>query len=706
LESEELPRAEKSALPAIGSRIAVPHSTKGILRLEFVFLLAIFMLSIILRMFWIKTVVVRDEGAVGYVTMLWLRGYLPYGGPMVAWNPPLAYLIYLPSLQLFGNEIVPIRMINNVIFWISIVVLYLVAKDWYGKSVALVSAFFYGVFMNVPIFETHLAFPDSMSVPFMVFSICFCSIYLRKGQRSALFVSGLLMSAASLIVQYQAIGSLLLLVMLVYRYVGSKEYLKTRAQIARKLSTDISILVSGIISPFLLAFAYFYVHGVAEGLMQVFSFARYSNYFSYGDVPSSLMFLILFEALPLWLFSFSGFIISLLTNRKYSVILIAWALLSLPIAIGPPHFGRHFSQLIPVASILSGLGVVSVLSPLSKNLRKLRQDASGIFLITVLALSFVPSVYFQMIQYPNTNFTLWNETFYYSFSNNWNQQQEIVDFIKSNAPTKSILIHGWEAELYWLSGHEAPGLRWTSSYISTRPDISNKSYEEILNQVQEGDFEFVILMSGFQPDEIMHIVPSKYFLVKSIGLYQIYSKYNAEGYSIGYSFIENFGQAYRRYSFENGTEGDMTDLNESIYLPFVQEITINNESRATISQPAIAPLDLHIVDSNLIYNNIPVSAGSKLSFGVAMNPDSWTKDTDGVLFKILVEDKAGTNEIFSKYVSPHENTEDRRWQDFQVDLNEFAGEKVSFYFVIDPGPNLNNAYDWAVWSNPLLLNSH
>jgi hypothetical protein len=656
-------------------------------------------------MLWIKTVVVRDEGAVGYVEMVWLRGYLPYGGPMAAWNPPLAYLIYLLPIQLLGNEIMPIRMINNVLFWASIVVLYLIAKDWYGSRVGLVSALFYGVFMNAPILETHLAIPGSLSIPFIIFSIYFCSIYLRKDQRSALLVSGLLMSSASLIVQYQATGIILLLVMLVHRYMASEKYTETKTHLTKDLMTDISILVVGVLLPFSLAFAYFWSYGVANDLIQAFSLARFEGYITSGDVCSSLKFLIIVEALPLWLFSLFGLIMSFLRFKTHDVLLIAWTLLFLPMAIVSPHFGRHFSQLVPVASLLSGVGIVPMLKLLPKNLRNHQRNASSIFFITVLVISFIPSVYFQPTQYPNTNFTLWNERLYYSFANNWNEQQEIVSFIKSNASGKAVLIHGWEMELYWLSGHLAPGIRWASSYKAPGIDITDTVYQEILNYVKKGDFEYVILMSSFLPDEIMRYVSMNYFFVKSIGLYQIYSKYNVEGYSIGYSFVENLGQAYQKYSLEDGTQGDLRDLNESIYLPVVEEISINGETRTVIKHISIAPWDSHVVDSNLIYSNISISPSSKLSFGIALHPDSWTKDTDGATFKILVQDDGGIHEMFSRHINPHENIEDRKWQDYIVELNEFAGKSVSIYFVTNPGPNRNNAYDWAYWSKPLLLES-
>lgn len=115
-------------------------------------LVGIVVLCFFLRMLWIKTPVVRDEGVSGYVAMVWSQGLSPYSYPMASVNPPIAYLIYLIPSQLFGNTIMPERMINNALFVVSIAVLYLIARDWYGEKVGLVSAFFYGIFMNAPIF--------------------------------------------------------------------------------------------------------------------------------------------------------------------------------------------------------------------------------------------------------------------------------------------------------------------------------------------------------------------------------------------------------------------------------------------------------------------------------------------------------------------------------------------------------------------------
>jgi hypothetical protein len=505
--------------------------------------------------------------------------------------------------------------------------------------------------------------------------------------------------------------------MLTYsRYNTLRRRRETRVFFVKDLINSICVLAIGVALPILVVAVNLWSYGALASLIQstILRFLSLGVAGQITDVNFSLKFLIFVEAVPLWLFSVVGFVWCFSRKKGYDVFLIAWIIFFIVIAIPPAHFGRHFSQLIPPASLLSGMAIASISKETGMKLKLCldsgangtQKKATGIFFIVILLASFVPAIFSQTTQYPNTNFSLFNEDMYYTFSRNWNEQEEIVNYIRSHTSNGSIFIHGWEAELYWLSGNLAPDIRWASSRRSVMPDITDEEYEKILNRVKAGDFENVILMSEFPPDEIMLAVPERYFFVENIGFYAIYSKINAEGYSIAYSFVENLPQALQRYSFENGTQGDLATLNVSDYLPTVEEITINNESRTAIKQIPIAPWNSQMVDSNIIYRNISILSGSKLSFGIAMHPDSWTKDTNGVTFNVLVEDETGIHEVFSKHINPHENTEDRKWQDFLLDLNEFGDKSVSIYFVTNPGPNSSNAYDWAYWSKPLMLESH
>ena len=143
-------------------------------------LISIIVVSFIVRILWLLTPVVRDEGAVGYVAMVWAKGILPYQAPMAGVNPPLAYLMYLIPSVFFGNNIIPIRILNDALFMVSIIAIYLIAKDWFGQRTGLLSAALYGIFMSAPIFETHLAIPSSLALPFAVFSVYSLNVWFKN----------------------------------------------------------------------------------------------------------------------------------------------------------------------------------------------------------------------------------------------------------------------------------------------------------------------------------------------------------------------------------------------------------------------------------------------------------------------------------------------------------------------------------------------
>jgi len=109
-------------------------------------------------------------------------------------------------------------------------------------------------------------------------------------------------------------------------------------------------------------------------------------------------------------------------------------------------------------------------------------------------------------------------------------------------------------------------------------------------------------------------------------------------------------------------------------------------------------------NSEVVFKDVPIYENAKLDFGIAVDQNAWHMGGDGVLFEISIVDKESQNILlFSKYVDPKNNAEDRRWFDAQIDLSTFAGQMVSFIFRTDRGTNDNNAADWAGWSTPQLV---
>ena len=94
-----------------------------------------------------------------------------------------------------------------------------------------------------------------------------------------------------------------------------------------------------------------------------------------------------------------------------------------------------------------------------------------------------------------------------------------------------------------------------------------------------------------------------------------------------------------------------------------------------------------------------------LNFSIGMNPAVWSPEKgDGVEFEIYINGTGKGEKIFSKYIDPKNNPEDRGWYYAEINLSEYRGKKINLSFVTLPGPSGSNAYDWAGWSEIYVTN--
>ena len=106
-------------------------------------------------------------------------------------------------------------------------------------------------------------------------------------------------------------------------------------------------------------------------------------------------------------------------------------------------------------------------------------------------------------------------------------------------------------------------------------------------------------------------------------------------------------------------------------------------------------------DSTVTFRDVSIHKDARLSFGIGINEPAWDKEGDGVLFEIiLTDDKSQKHPLYSRYIDPKNNPDDRKWFDEVVDLKAFEGKNVSFTFKTSSGPKNNNASDWSGWSEP------
>lgn len=669
----------------------------------------VFLVSILFRQIWFLSLIERDEGGIALGALQWMRGFLPYASSFN--NPgPLAYIIYLSSTIAFGPGFLPIRMVNNAFFFLSIIFMYSLARYWLSRRVALLSSLLYGIFMSAPIYEGQLALTSSLSAPMIVFSGFFCSSYLKNHSKKALCAASFVLGGASLIKGLVAPGLFLLLGMIPMDYL----YQRRKDLHMRKMLGDLLAVVLGFSILPTIFIIYFAQMGILNDLFDVFINRTLIGYQGLPDVPFGITFYVIAQGLPLWLFAVLGFVVVSNRRSKFDLFVVGWLIFSAGMAMFPPHFGHRYVYLVAPASILAGIGISRALSNLKPSVEKGGKGLTGrhvkpILLAVLLLLSSSFALVFQADQYPqyDINSSYLNFQWGYADSDSYSSQVRIGDFLRSNSSTGSqVLVHGWAPEIYYLADKLPP-----SKYVWTRPahgvfSIPENEYSHLVESVKNHEFEYVVLFDTSlaalefrKEDAIVVQVLSEYFYVGSIGNGMLFSKYDSAGRLVYYDFIENFWSASKIYFAGNATplstEEDFKD--EPIFIPKISILSINGDERYAIFHHPLSGSNSSVAYTTFVPKN------STLEFGIGVDPNVWGNSGDGVEFIVEVENENSTRMIFHKYMDPKNILQDREWFDVELNMSAYSEKEVTISFIVLPGPNSDNRFDWAYWGRPIIV---
>ena len=110
--------------------------------------------------------------------------------------------------------------------------------------------------------------------------------------------------------------------------------------------------------------------------------------------------------------------------------------------------------------------------------------------------------------------------------------------------------------------------------------------------------------------------------------------------------------------------------------------------------------------SRLIFSEQTIPDNARLRAWIAVKEEAWTQDaSDGVLFRFGIDD-GRYEEVLNQQVDPRHNANDRGWLPVDIDLSAYAGQKVKLIFNTNsslPGKGNNDAFDFAVWSDPAVV---
>jgi hypothetical protein len=650
---------------------------------------------LIVRLLWLQTTISRDEGGFGLVGMMWLRGVLPTFWLNV--HGPMLYLFYAASIALFGNSIMPIRLLNDTLFVFSCILVYLLSTEWFGKRTGVLSVFFFGFSMNVPILEGMTVLGEQLSIPFVLLAL-YLGTRDRDPKWGYLFLSGMAMSVACLIKITNAPGFVIL-------FVAALIFLSRKQHTRFRLNSVLPLAIGAIV-PIIAFLGYFASQNDVGGLLNMY-FRTVSFGTTASDVPIYMKFMISIQNLPVWVFSVIGLIFAAKNRNKSHLLLIVWALVVFAVALIPPTFGHRFVLLLPPASILAAIGVFSlpVLSPklISRHRIVGLQNKKIVYFGSALlvVMLFAPSIYYQSKQYPQMNLFTDGISWPYADSD-YPTQIQVSQYLAAHMNyNDSLFVHGWSAETYWLSGKAPP-----SPYVWTIGLLPQSEQTRLENLIKKTSFEKIVLFSpnygelfarADSYDPIVKNIINYYYFDTQIGNAFIFDKHSNTGSRITYSFIDSFNESSKYYDLGNDTFGETANLTNQVFLP--KTFALGSPYEYVIGQ---VPLDQAQNGQTKSYISYPVHVppNSSLQFGVGFDPNFWDKAHD-IRFQVYVKEGTGNVPIFDKTLDPKHESSDLMEKE-NIDLSDFANKDVNIIFTTSTGPSGLNEYSFAIWENPVI----
>ena len=133
-------------------------------------------------------------------------------------------------------------------------------------------------------------------------------------------------------------------------------------------------------------------------------------------------------------------------------------------------------------------------------------------------------------------------------------------------------------------------------------------------------------------------------------------------------------------------------LDESIK---VVNMTINGEQKTAILERGYGRIQFKLT----------VPRDAWFNAFLAVDPATWEKEGDGVLFRMGVSSGSNYEELLNQHVNPMANASDRRWIPVAFDLSAYAGRVVNIVLSTNPSvhyvpPDLRN--DMGLWGAPTI----
>jgi 4-amino-4-deoxy-L-arabinose transferase-like glycosyltransferase len=461
-------------------------------------LIAILALTFYLRLLYFGQIIDGDVGRAGYLGWRMAEGevLIDLEGPG---KPPLYVMLYAVFIHLFGTSVIGLKMFGTVFVLLSVLAIYGLTKQAYGKQVGLLAALLFGVFSSGPMIEggtvnleTMLHFPYILAIGFFIKAS-------MSGRLRWYFLAGICAALATLVKQ---VGGVLFFVFLsyeVHEWWRKKDSFSKKQWLYRYL-----LLIIGALLPLIGVISFYHFHGYT--LFQIYDSMLGSNlhYIQRGHKYTRLfqlfyynMEIIFLENGILWVgttftAAYFGWRIWRGKEQAGERIFLWWAFWSFAVLWITGTFFRHyFLQIIAPFSVLTAYGIVASWKWVKSISSLLRFVAQGVWVIILVAMVFilVKTDYKYFFSYTPVEQTVFQKEISKGIYDTYGLYNlvmgEVSSYIRSHTdPNETIYVWGIAPQVYFLAQRRAATRYWThanmSVYVTNNPLKAFEAYAPIV----------------------------------------------------------------------------------------------------------------------------------------------------------------------------------------------------------------------------------
>lgn len=104
--------------------------------------------------------------------------------------------------------------------------------------------------------------------------------------------------------------------------------------------------------------------------------------------------------------------------------------------------------------------------------------------------------------------------------------------------------------------------------------------------------------------------------------------------------------------------------------------------------------------------SVKVPKAATLRTWIALRPDAWERDGDGVVFRVGISAGDHYDVVARVHVDPRNKATDRAWLPLDVPLDKYAGQQVKVVLSTDASPSADRGDlrgDLALWGEPQIV---